>query len=854
MINLTGLWSMKCTKDTQWQDAVVPGSVYSDLLRNGSMKDPFFGENEYEICKLSENDYEYTRTFTVDATDLDYQKLVLSCEGLDTLAEIRINGTLIGKTNNMHRTYRFDIKSLLQRGENTIHILFRSPLQFVRKADEKKPLWGVSSTVPGYQHIRKAHHMFGWDWGPKLPDLGIFRNIYIEKVQDVRVKDFYVTQEHKDGSVTLNIDIENEFVAASITEDIVNSCTEGNTHSNNHSNTDKSFTETLTIRDDRQNIIWEGSVELKAGDKSGINRDDFTTSMACTIDEPKLWWPNGYGEQPLYIVTVTISKEGTEISRKEKRIGLRTLTMKRKKDRYGETFGFEINGVMIFAKGANYIPEDNLYGRTSCEKTRKLLNTCIAANFNCIRVWGGGNYGESYFYDICDELGLIVWQDFMFACAAYDLTEEFEANIKAEFEDNIRRLRNHASLGMWCGNNEMESAWLYWGLPENEKLHQDYLTMFERIIPEAVSRFDPETFYWPSSPSSGGGFYKTCEEGYGDAHYWDVWHGKKPFEDFENLYFRFASEYGFQSAPCMKTIRTFAKDEDLNMFSNVMENHQKCIDNGHGNVTLMTYLHSYYQMPKDFATTLYTTQILQADCLEIAISHFRSHRGRCLGSTYWQLNDCNPVVSWSTIDYFGRWKAAHYVVKRCYAPTVINMRKDEKELIFYVSTECRESADYTFSYQIVHQKKGVLTADDIEISVAPLSAKEICRVTVPEMELEDIRNCYVVYELKKNGAEAASRTGLLVKPKQFAFRNPEIIANWSENKAAYELTLSAKEYARRVCIEFANVDVVLSDNCFDLLPGVAKTVTIAKSVLPDGVGLKVLQKELELMSCYHITK
>ena len=823
MINLTGLWSMRCTKDTTWQEAVVPGSVYTDLLRNGNMKDPFVGENEYEINQLSEYDYEYTKTFVIEQDDLDFQQLVLVCEGLDTLSEICINDTLIARTNNMHRTYRFDIKPLLKCGENTIHILFRSPLQFVRKADEKKPLWGVSSTVPGYQHIRKGHHMFGWDWGPKLPDLGIFRTIYIEKLQEARVKDFYVTQEHKDGSVTLNIDIENEFVAAS--------------------STSSSFTETLTICDEEKNVIWEGSTELKP-----------ENNMTCTIDNPKLWWPNGYGEQPLYTVTVTLSKDGEEISREEKRIGLRTLTMKRKKDRYGETFGFEINGVMIFAKGANYIPEDNLYGRTNAEKTRKLLDTCIAANFNCIRVWGGGNYPESYFYDICDELGLIVWQDFMFACAAYDLTEEFEANIKAEFEDNIRRLRNHASLGMWCGNNEMESAWLYWGLPENKKLHQDYLTMFERIIPEAVNRFDPETFYWPSSPSSGGGFDKTCEEGYGDAHYWDVWHGKKPFEDFEKLYFRFASEYGFQSAPSMKTISTFAEGDDLNMFSNVMENHQKCIDNGHGNVTLMTYLHNYYQMPKDFATTLYTTQILQADCLEIAISHFRSHRGRCLGSTYWQLNDCNPVISWSTIDYFGRWKAAHYVVKRCYEPTIVNMRKDEYELIFYVSTELMEGEEYTFSYEIIHQQKGKIKSDSLPVSVAPLSAKEIGRVTIPEMELSDIRNCYVVYELRKNETVVALRTALLVKPKQFAFRNPEITVSWCEKDAAYELTLSAKEYARRVCVDFTNIDAVLSDNCFDLLPGVAKTVTIAKSKLPEGTDLSILQKELELMSCYHITK
>ena len=501
-----------------------------------------------------------------------------------------------------------------------------------------------------------------------------------------------------------------------------------------------------------------------------------------------------------------------------------------------------------------YRTSANLLGRKTPAKTKKLLEDCIAANFNCIRVWGGGNYPEDCFYDFCDELGLIVWQDFMFACAVYDLTDAFAANIKAEFEDNIRRLRNHASLGIWCGNNEMESAWLYWGIPQNQKLLQDYFTMFERIIPESLYQFDPETFYWPSSPSSGGGFDKTCEEGYGDAHYWDVWHGKKPFEDFENLYFRFASEYGFQSAPGIKTVKTFTEADDRNMFSNVMENHQKCIDNGHGNVTLMTYLHNYYQEPKDFETTLYTTQILQADCLETAICHFRSNRGRCLGSTYWQVNDCNPVVSWATIDYYGRWKASHYVVKRCYAPTIINLRKEEHEITFYVSTERLEAADYTFSYQLMHQERGLLDSGSVDVRMAPLSAKAVYTFTLPELGLEDSRNCYIVYSLKEKDAQVASRVKLLAKPKQFYFKNPEISAAWDETDDAYVLTLTAKELAARVTVDFTNVDVILSDNCVDLLPNEPKMLTISKKELCENINPDVLKSELEIMSCYHITK
>ena len=826
MINLAGVWQMKGTKEEMWQEGIVPGSVYTDLLRNGNMKDPFWGENEEEVKQLSEYDYEYSRTFTVEEEELSADQLVLVCEGLDTIAEVFVNDILVAKTNNMHRTYRIQVKPYLQSGENTIHVILRSPLQYIQKAYQKKPLWGVTSTVPGYQHIRKAHSMFGWDWGPKLPDLGIFRDIYIEEIKAGRVCDFYVTQIHEEGKVQLAIDVENEFVSDGIV-----------------SEASKGLTETVIIRDPKQNIIYEKSCDAS----DAIN-------FSCMIENPKLWWPNGYGSQPLYDVTVILSREGQELSAKRKRIGLRTLTVKREKDKWGESFGFEVNGITIFAKGANYIPEDNLLGRKSYEKTRRLLTDCVRANYNCIRVWGGGNYPENGFYDICDEFGLIVWQDFMFACAVYDLTEDFAQNISAEFEDNIRRLRNHASLGMWCGNNEMESAWLYWGIPQNEKLHQDYLTMFERIIPEAVNQFDPETFYWPSSPSSGGGFDKTCEEGYGDAHYWDVWHGKKPFEDFENLYFRFASEYGFQSVPSMKTIRTFAQEDDLNMFSNVMENHQKCIDNGHGNVTLMTYLHNYYQMPKDFASTVYTTQILQADCLETAISHFRSNRGRCLGSTYWQVNDCNPVISWATIDYYGRWKAAHYVVKRCYAPVIVNLRKEENEVTFYVSTEKMEAAEYTFYYKIVHQEKGVLESGSKTVQMKPLSAKAVEMITLPDLSLDDSRNTYIVYGLLENGEEVASKVKLLAKPKQFYFKNPKIGVNMEETDQAYVLTLTAKELAGRVGIEFVNTDAILSDNYFDLLPEEPKTVMIAKEDLPKEITLEELKEELEIMSCYHITK
>lgn len=818
MIELNGAWKMRCTADGIWQDAQVPGSVYTDLLRNGAMKDPFWGENEEEIRELSAFDYAYERTFSVGEKELAKKRLFLVCEGLDTLAEIRINGKKVAETDNMHRTYRIEIKQDLHIGENVIHILLRSPLQYAKKAAGKKRLWGVSSTVDGYQQIRKAHSMFGWDWGPQLPDLGIWRDIYIEEVQEGKISDFYVTQRHGQDQVTLDIAVENEFTGGS-----------------------EGLELEFILQDRFGNVLYREK-------QDACEQQEFQ----CTVEKPDLWWPNVYGEQPLYEVGLLLSNGEKQVWEKTKRIGLRTLTIKKEKDRWGESFGFEINGKVIFTKGANYIPEDNLLGRTGKERTEKLLENCVRANFNCVRVWGGGNYPADYFYDLCDELGLIVWQDFMFACAVYDLTEYFEANIKAEFEDNIRRIRNHASLAMWCGNNEMESGWDHWGLPPNEKLRQDYLTMFERIIPETLTKLDPQTFYWPSSPSAGGGFDHPDLEGAGDAHYWDVWHGKKPFEDFRKKYFRFASEYGFQSVPSIKTVKTFTTEEEYNLFSNVMEAHQKCVDNGHGNMTLMYYLFQYYQNPKDFETMIYTTQILQGDCLDTAISHFRSNKGRCLGSTYWQLNDCNPVISWATIDYYGRWKASHYIVKRSYAPVLLTAQIEDGTAAFYLSNERRSRLEGTFRYRIVHQEKGILQEGSKHSTVCELAAAKIEEIELPPLSREDARNSYLVFEIWENGEVLTQEFALLVKPKQFHFLNPHISVEWKETADVYEMTVTADAFARRVGIEFEEIDAILSDNYFDLEPEISRVIAIQKKDLAQNYTEEDFRKQLKIISNYDI--
>ena len=460
-------WTMRCVEDSQWQEARVPGTVYTDLLRNGNMEDPYWKDNEDAICSLMEKDYEYQCTFQGEETE-DLSNAFLRFEGLDTVADIYLNNVHVGNAESMHRTWEYPVKEVLSPGENTLKVVFHSPLKFIAQAYKKYGNIGNDDTYEGFMHLRKAHYMFGWDWGAHLPDAGIFRPVFLCSVSHGRIDSVYIRQCHEENKCTLKF--------------------EGD-----------------CIRETPGEYQWRVLVTAPDGQK-------YETALSAegegqlVIEDPELWWPNGLGDQPLYQVEAQLLYEGNVEDTWKKRIGLRTMTMQRKKDQYGESFAHEVNGKAFFAMGADYIPEEHLLGRRSEEKTRKLLEDCKLANFNVIRVWGGGFYPDDWFFDICDELGLVVWQDFMFACSVYELTPEFEANIRKEFADNIKRLRHHASLGLWCGNNEMEMFVdeRCWVTKASEV--RDYLFMYERIIPEVLREYDPETFYWPASPSSGGSF------------------------------------------------------------------------------------------------------------------------------------------------------------------------------------------------------------------------------------------------------------------------------------------------------------------------------------------------------------
>ena len=765
--------------------ACVPGSVYNDLLAAGHIPDPFWRDNENEALKIMEYDFIYSRAFPVSAELLAHDRVWLRCHGLDTLAAVEVNGQEAGRADNMHRTWEYDVKDLLREGENEIRITFFSPTKFIREAYERQKLEGSSDAMRGFPYLRKAHCMFGWDWGPRLPDAGIWRDIELVAADTARLSDVAVFQRHEAGRVTLRVVSRKEQLS------------EGET----------SVSVTVTAPD--------GQVFTGSGADCNIE-----------IPDPQLWWPAGYGNQPLYTVEAVLAGNGGVLDTWKKRIGLRTMTIRREKDEWGESFCHCVNGLDVFAMGADYIPEDNLLPRVNRERTRRLLEDARAAHMNAIRVWGGGYYPEDYFYDLCDELGLLVWQDFMFACAAYDFTEEFEQNLRAEFRDNIRRLRHHASLALWCGNNEIESFVPYGMWVDNKKLIADYIKLYEYVLPKIVKEEDPQTFYWPSSPSSGGSFDEPSAENRGDNHYWAVWHGLKPFTDYRNHCFRYASEFGFQSFPCMATIERFTEPEDRNVFSYVMEKHQR---NASANGKIAEYLSQTYLYPTSFDRFVYASQLLQAQAMQYGVEHWRRHRGHCMGALIWQLNDCWPVTSWASIDYYGRWKALHYYEKRFFAPVLLSCEEEgiltqnsnvnaepfplKKSARLNVSNETREEFRGTVRWSLRRPDASVIREGSCAVTVPALSAVWLDGMDFSD---EDTYGCYFAYALEDEaGGPAGGGTVLFCAPKHFRFADPGL-----EARAEGEwITVTAKAYARSVEIQCEDPDALLEDNYFDMNAG-----------------------------------
>ena len=755
----------------------IPGSVYSFLhVDNAILPDPHVADNEDIYLEISEHDYTFSRAF--DWWDEGY-RTTLVFEGLDTLCSIYLNDVHVSDTDNMHLRYEFDITELV-RQHNELCVVCHSPTQYIREQDERAKLFGATDCMRGYPHLRKAHCMMGWDWGPRLPDAGIWRDVYLlPHDHSGRITDARVTQRHEDGRVFLTPTM--EFVGEGTPE-----CW-------------------LTAPD--------GSVSALA------------LGVETEVQNPQLWWPNGLGEQPLYTVQAWLVVDMEIIDDRELRVGLRQMELVREVDAFGIGFYHRVNGVDMFAMGADYIPEDNLFSRITPARTRKLLEQCKACNFNAIRVWGGGYYPDDWFFDICDELGLVVFFDLMFACSVYDPDDKLLGSMLSEVEQNVRRIRHHACIGLICGNNEIEWHFHEYvaisGRGDRERLEQVYLDLFEKQIPAVLARECPEIAYIPSSPTSLGGFADPNGEPCGDCHDWNPDH-----LSFRNRFYRYVSEFGFQSLPSIKTVRTYATDGNYNLCAPLMERHQR---SGGGNELILSQLAKFYPYAGTTEQLVYASQQYQADSIRYRVEHMRRHRGRCMGALYWQLNDIWGGTSWASIDYFGRYKALQYAAKRFFAPVLLSC--EENGLMQHRGNINAQSGTYKtacgYKLCVTNDTTSEISGSVIaSVCDAQGNVLQTCErsITVPALSAQyldeqafdyDPYTAHLHYALIVDGQTLSEGCALFVPPKHYAFVNPALTVR----REGRELIITSDAFAKGVFVESIDGDVILSDNSFDMERG-----------------------------------
>ena len=831
-LSLNGEWKMRPCGGGAWLAAQVPGSVICDLMKAGQLTEPYYRDQEAVARAMMENDFEYKRCFQVDAALLACDRVFLSCEGLDTLAQIFLNEVLIGSTDDMHRTYQFEVKKALQAGANIIHICFASSLQYIRLAKQNTTLsTEVDVALPGFAAIRKAHSMFGWDSEPAIPDAGIWRDIALVGYGAARIEQAYFRQAHEPERVTLTTEIELQKWTADVLD-----------------------------------------IELSVTDPSGkVIRQKRQTSnatevLSTIIEQPQLWWPNDFGAQPLYSVCLIVRQKASVVDQKTYSIGLRTFQVRREADAWGESFEFVVNGVPIFAKGANYIPIDKFTPRARGKRMEQMVMDCVAAHFNCIRIWGGGFFPDDEFFDFCDRNGILVWHDLMFACALYKLTDEFIANIKAETQDNIRRLRHHPSLALWCGNNENEMGLAWWrdfgkfnaGQIKAEyllKFNTEYLLQYEQILRQVVNANDPDRFYWPSSPHSSPGLIEdTNLQTKGDAHEWSVWHSSARYENYRKTFSRFTSEFGNQSFPSFKTLQEYMLPEDLTVGSEMLDLHQRNAG-GDGNAKIVHYILHDFQYPENFEDVVYASQIVQAESMKCGVEHWRRNRGRCMGALYWMLQDCWPAPTWAGIDSRGRWKALHYYARRFYQPVLISADDREEAVDLYVVNDTREPVTGEIKWYLRSSDSTIIRQETLPIVAEKLSATNCCTLNLTaEIVRHNKNRVYLEFCLFVGGAIVSSSTLLFVKPKHFRFLNPALQVKVEDQGDAFQLTCTSSAYARDVSMDLVDSDCQFSDNWFDLSKGDAKIVRISKASLSTTLSVAELKDQLAFKSVYQLTK
>jgi beta-mannosidase len=807
-------WTFRQVGREEWYPARVPGVVHLDLFDNGLIGDPFYRDYERGLQWIGKTDWEYRAEFVVppdireavvgrrgfSGRRAGRRNVEIVFDGLDTYARVFLNGKLVLEADNFYRQWRVPVLGNLRDGRNELRIVFRSPINedLPKVAARGYELPAVNDQGEKTSvYTRKAPYQFGWDWGPRLVTCGIWKPVRLEAWDDARIVDVFLKQEEL-GKDRARLTAEVEVLARRPANG--------------------------ALPPTAIEVTVEGFAGPAATVKIPLREGARTHKVPFEIPSPRLWWPNGYGEQPLYTVKTRLLMGGRAVDEARDRIGLRTLELHRAGDPWGKSFEFVVNGVPVFAKGANWIPADSFLPRITRERYAQLLGSARDAHMNMLRVWGGGIYESDVFYELADEMGLLLWQDFHFSCSLYPADKKFLKNVEVEAEQAVRRLRNHPSLALWNGNNEMEAGWFQWGWKERFPgwLWSDYQAIFHEMLPKVVARFDPTRSYWPSSPSANREA-APGDPGNGDMHYWGVWHGAEPFSAFERQKTRFMSEYGFQSFPEMKTIRSFARWDDLAIDSPVMMSHQK---HPRGNQLIREYMLRDYREPKDFPSFLYVSQVLQAEGIKLGAEYLRRSRPRTMGSLYWQLDDCWPVASWASIDYFGRWKALQYYARRFYAALLVSTSEEDGQVDVHVVSDLVTPVAATLEVRLLDLAGVVVWEKKQDVTVAPLASEK--HLSIPRAELLSGREASAVFlhvRLVADGRALAENARFFVPPKDMALRKPQIKVETTPAEGGFKATLSTDILARHVRLVYAPDDGSFSDNYFDLVPGRPVEVT-----------------------------
>ena len=775
--------SIKCT-----YAATVPGNIHTDLLSHKLIPNPYESTNENKVKWVENQDWQYNCKFIINEKDLSNNNVDLNFEGLDTYASIYINDNLLSETDNMFREWSFNIKPYIKIGSNNLKIVFKSAVKYALSKEKK-----LNYTLPGDEKVftRKAQYQYGWDWGPRLVTCGIYKPVSIRLWNNTNIRS-------------------TRFFLKSINDSVAN-C-EFITHISNSKKQSVCLNLSYSLNNTKTKYQKQYNLTLEEGE----NND----TLLLQIKQPKKWWPNGEGEQNLYTVSLSMPNSNSY----DFKIGLRTVELVRDKDSIGESFYFKINGRSVFMKGANYIPEDNFIARTPSKKTKELLALVKNARMNMLRVWGGGNYPSTEFLNACDELGLLVWQDMMFACAMYPGDSGFIQTTREEIKQQITRMQHHACIALWCGNNEVDEGWHNWGWQkqynysknDSAEIWNNYKNLFHKIIPELITTYDDKRVYHPSSPTFGWGKKQSLH--FGDSHYWGVWWGMQPFEIYNEKIGRFMSEYGFQSLPNLNTLKTVCSDSDLSLNSDCIHAHQK---HPTGFQTIQTYLERDYKTPTTFDKYIYISQLLQRDGMSTAIEAHRRGTPYCMGTLFWQLNDCWPVSSWSAIDYNNEPKAFYYDLKRLFNSQLISVIKHDSVCIVSLINNSAQITKGLFILQIKTYDGNILYNKTLPVIITPNTSNTIISLKQTELENIDLTKSYIHLEYQTK-QETISKNYHLSKPKEMQLKKPSIKFKYDVKQSC--LVVTSDTYVKDLCLFSSDSNFKPINNYIDIEAG--KTVKI----------------------------